>query len=295
VAVVVVNYRRYDLLGDCLRSVRVSSRPPDRIIVVDNESDPDDLARVIGDATDVVAIANPDNRGYAAACNQGWRAAGTETVLFLNGDITLDPDCMARCLAVIQASPDVGIVTARLVRPDGRMDHACHRGLPTPGAALWYSLGLHRRRPTSHRFARYTMSWLDPHTEHDVEACSGAFLMTRMSVLERLSGWDERYWFYAEDLDLCLRVRNEGKRVRYVGDATAIHVKGASSALRRPDAELDDRQRETKRRVQRAIITSHRRFFHQHLEAEVPRPLRPLIGLLFQLQELRLRWSSGRT
>ncbi len=105
-----------------------------------------------------------------------------------------------------------------------------------------------------------------------------------MRRFEAVGGWDERYWFYAEDLDLCLRVTQAGWRVRYVGTASAVHLKGASSHLRRRDSELDEEQRETRRRVQRAIVESHQRFYHEHLEADTARPLRPLVEAMFALQ-----------
>jgi GT2 family glycosyltransferase len=129
----------------------------------------------------------------------------------------------------------------------------------------------------------YRLSWLDPNESHDVEACSGAFLLVRREAFEAVGGWDERYWFYAEDLDLCLRVTQAGWRVRYVGTATAVHVKGGSSNLRRSPGGLTPEQRATRRRVREAIIDSHERFYREHLEADTARPLGPLVSLMFRL------------
>ncbi len=140
--------------------------------------------------------------------------------------------------------------------------------------------------PRSKRLGHYRMSWLDPSTVHDVEACSGAFLLIRRETLEAVGGWDERYWFYAEDLDLCLRVTQAGWRVRYVGTTTALHVKGGSSNLRRSRDDLTDEQRATRRRVQMAIIDSHERFYREHLQAGTARPLRPLVGLMFRMERV---------
>ena len=119
------------------------------------------------------------------------------------------------------------------MRPDGSLDHACHRGIPSVIDLLVYKARLDRLAPRSRRLGHYRLSWLNPATVHDVEACSGAFLLMRREVLDAVGGWDERYWFYAEDLDLCLRVAQAGWRVQYVGSATAVHVKGGSSNLRR--------------------------------------------------------------
>ncbi|MFN8619340.1 MAG: glycosyltransferase [Chloroflexota bacterium] len=289
VGVVVINYKRYDLLAACLASLAASTRAPDRVVVIDNATDRAQLAETLAPFPEALPLPDDGNPGYAASCNSGWRAAGTDLVLFLNADVTLRPDCLERVVAALLADHRIGIVTARLLRPDGTTDHACHRGIPTPSAGLWYSLRLHRLRPRSHRFAAYTMSWLDPATDHDVEACSGAFLLMRTETLERLRGWDEGYWFYAEDLDLCLRATQLGLRVRYVADAVAIHVKGASSHLREDDAALDPEERETRARVRAAIVASHRRFFRLHLAEHTARPVRWLVEAQFAWQAWRRR------
>ena len=292
--VVVINYRRHDLLRTCLQALTASSRPPERIVVVDNATDPAALDTALAGMPEVLALRNDGNPGYAASCNQGRRAAGTDLVLFLNADVTVAPDCLEQAVGALVADPDVGIVTARLERPDGSLDHACHRGLPTPEAALWYSLRMHRLRPESRRFAAYTMSWLDPATEHDIEACSGAFLLLRAETLDAIGGWDEGYWFYAEDLDVCLRVLRAGLRVRYVPAAVAVHVKGASSNLRADDRRLAAAEQATRDRVRLAIVASHLRFYRLHLAATTPRPLRWLVEARFALDRRRVERSIRR-
>lgn len=292
--VVVVSYRRYDLLRTCLLALDGSARRPDRIVVVDNASDQGALERAVAGIPSVQVIANSGNPGYAASCNQGAGAAATDLVLFLNGDVTVAPDCLDRVTAAIEADPGVGIVTARLERPDGSLDHACHRGIPTAAAALWYALRLHRLRPRSRRFAAYTMGWLDPRTDHDIEACTGAFLLIRRADLEAIGGWDEGYWFYAEDLDLCLRVLRAGLRVRYLASAVAIHVKGASSNLRSDARTLDPEEQATRDRVRLAIVASHHRFYRLHLAATTPAPLRLLVEARFRLDRRSVERSIRR-
>ncbi len=291
-AAVIVNYRRYDLLELCISSLLCSSRAPDEIIVIDNAAQRDRLASVAAKFPSVHVVGNDDNRGYAAACNQGWRSTSSDRVLFLNADITLPHDCLARCLDEAGSDPDIGVVTPKLLRPDGRFDHACHRGIPTPVASLAYALRLHRVFPRSRLLARYTLSWLDQRGVHDIEACSGAFMLVRRADLEAVGGWDERYWFYAEDIDLCLRLRRSGKRVRYLGTATAIHVKGASSNLRASSRDMPRDERRHKRRVQRAIVASHSLFFREHFQRTTPLLLSVAIRSLFAAQRLRIRAAT---
>jgi GT2 family glycosyltransferase len=291
VSVVVVNYRRPDLLADALRALQASSLRPAEIVVVEVQA-PDAPVLPVGEgelSVPVRLLPMPDNPGYAAACNRGAALANGDWVLFLNADVMVTPATLEVVLAEVGADPQVGIATCRLVRPDGSLDHACHRGIPTVLDSLIYKSRLDRLAPGSRRLGHYRLSWLDPLTIHDIEACTGAFLLIRREALEAVGGWDEGYWFYAEDLDLCLRVTEAGWRVRYVGTATATHVKGSSSNLRRSPRELTDDQRATRQRVREAAVESHERFYRLHLAADTPRLLRPLVGAMFAGQRFLVR------
>ena len=292
-SVVVVAYRSPDLLVEAIRSLGQSSRLPDEIIAADVE--PDGPAPLpAGDLTDLAPVSTtlvgvPGNPGYAAACNRAAAATNGDWILFMNADVTVAPECLEAVLADATAADDIGVATCRLMRPDGRIDHACHRGIPTPLELLAYKLRLHRLAPRSRRLAHYTLSWLDLDDTHDIEACSGAFLLIRRDAFEAVGGWDERYWFYAEDLDLCLRVSQAGWRIRYVGSATALHLKSASSHLQQDEAALTPDERASRRRVQRAIVESHESFYRAHQEDSTARPIRPFVGAMFRYQ----RWRTG--
>lgn len=287
-SVIVINFRSHRLVNDCLRSLLAGASPPDEIVVIDNEADGGGLASDLAMEPRIRLSERSENPGYAASCNAGVALARGDQLLFLNADVTVEHDTLERCSAVLASDGSIGVVTPRLVRPDGSIDHACHRGLPTAGASLAYKLRLHRLFPRSQRLARYTMAWLDPSTDHDIEACSGAFLLTSRDDLDAVGGWDERYRFYGEDLDLCLRLTQAGRRVRFLGTVQATHLKGAFSHRDTPDAELDESQRAVKRWVEREVMASHRLFFEEHIRARSMTPTRLAIELMFTLQALRL-------
>ena len=117
-------------------------------------------------------------------------------------------------------------------------------------------------------------------------------MLVLRDAFDAVGGWDERYWFYAEDVDLCLRVRRTGRRVRYVGTASATHVKGASSKLRTRRSSLPARERSNRRRVERAIVESHWLFFREHLERTTARPISWMIRVMFAAQRVRLRLTA---
>jgi GT2 family glycosyltransferase len=294
VSAVVVNYRRPDLLADALRALQASSLHPMEIVVVEVEATeppllPLDAAQAM---VPVRLLTLADNPGYAAACNRGAALARGDWLLFLNADVVIGSECLSTVIADVAADPSVGIATCRLVRPDGSLDHACHRGIPSVLDSLIYKSRLDRLVPRSRRLGHYRLSWLDPLTVHDIEACTGAFLLIRREVYEAVGGWDERYWFYAEDLDLCLRVTQAGWRVRYVGTAEATHIKGSSSNLRRSPRGLSDEQRATRQRVREAAVESHERFYRTHLAGGTPRLLRPLVPAMFAGQRFLVRHTA---
>jgi hypothetical protein len=117
----------------------------------------------------------------------------------------------------------------------------------------------------------------------------------RRDLLDAVGGWDERYRFYAEDLDLCLRVSEAGQRIRYVGSVSAIHMKGAFSNNNVPDVDLDPEQRLVKHSTNREIVRSHRLFFDEHMRARSGSLLRAAAELVLDLQELRMRAADRRT
>ena len=125
-------------------------------------------------------------------------------------------------------------------------------------------------------------------------SCATESTISNKIDLEAAGGWDERYRFYAEDLDLCLRVRDSGLRVRYLGTVTATHLKGAFSHYGTPDEELDPAQHQIKRRVQREVIASHRLFFEEHISERSMAPTRFAVELMFSMQARRLDAAERR-
>ena len=290
---VVVGYRQPEMVTAALAALAAGSRRPDRVVVVDVDPLEPYRPGPEAGALDVTVLHTDDNPGYAAACNRGAALSETDWMLFLNADVVVGGTTVAGLLEAARSDETIGIAGPRLELPDGRLDHACHRGIPSVLDSLSYKLRLDRLAPRSRSLGHYRLTWLDPGGSHDIEACTGACLLIRRDALDTVDGWDEAYRFYAEDLDLCLRAREAGWRVRYVGTETALHHKSATSHLRRARIELTPEQRATRDRVERAIVDSHERFYHQHLEAGTARVLRPLVGLMFRVQRRRAERARG--
>ena len=228
VSVIIVSYNCWPVLDACLRSV---ARDPavGQVVVVDNASEDEGLVLLPAEHPSVELISLDYNSGFSHACNVGLERARSDVVLFLNPDTELLADSpLAGLVRLLQEDPSVGMIGPKLVQRSGELDHACVRGEPTLTRSVSYQLGLHRVFPTSPTFAGYVAGHLSKDEAQDVEVINGAFMMVRRSEILRLGGFDERYWMYAEDIDLCRRYREAVWRVRYEPGVQVIHIKGGT-------------------------------------------------------------------
>ena len=227
VAVVVVTYNSALEVDNCLRSLENIAE----IVVVDNGSQ-DDTCGVVGRRRKGVRlIANPENRGFAGAANQGVGATVSPLVLFLNPDAALLDGVQP--LVEERKGQGVGAVGGCLVNIAGETQVGFSiRAFPTPAALACEALLVNRIWPRNPVNRRYRCRDLDYTRLQNVDQPAGAFLMVRRDVLNAIGGWDERFfpiWF--EDVDLCRRIRQAGYAIRYVPHCRARHT-GAHSLAR---------------------------------------------------------------
>ena len=228
VAVAVVHYHAEEMLRRCLGALAASTLSSFEVCVVDNGSaDGLPWAEKIDPRIRVVTLGQ--NLGFAAATNLAVRQLDTATpyIALLNPDVFVEPTTLARAVAAFD-DPAIGIVTGKLVRLDGGIDHACRRGEPDLVSGLARQLGLDRLFPGSRRLGAYALAYEDPDQPRDIDSGTAAFLLLRRSMLARIGAClDERFFLYGEDLDLCRRARSAGYRVVYRPLVTAVHVKGS--------------------------------------------------------------------
>ena len=241
--IVIVNYNVRDLLRDCLASVYDSRGDLSfEVCVVDNGSE-DGSADMVAEEFPRVRIVRTENRGYAASNNLGLREFGfgdsrdsrssqPRYVLLLNPDTVLPPSALADMLAFMEERAQAGVAGPRLVREDGSLDRACRRSFPTPEVALYRMSGLSRLFPRSERFGRYNLTYLPPDVTTEVDSVVGAFMLIRGEALNQVGLLDEQFFMYAEDLDLCYRIKQQGWQVWYNAGVTVLHYKGQSSRQR---------------------------------------------------------------
>jgi len=236
VAVVVVAYESRDTLADCLEALARDASVPIETVVVDNASTDQsaDLARARFPAASV--IANAENRGFARACNQGARATHAPLVLFLNPDATLERGALGALAALFDARPRLGVAGPRTLGAHGEIQVSSgpDLSLQSEWRQRWLVRGVAARDARALAEAEALHS-----RERVVDWVSGACLMVRRAAFDAVTGFDEGYFLYEEDADLCRRVRAAGFEVVFTPAAVARHALGRSMVRAPARARLE--------------------------------------------------------
>lgn len=206
-------------------------------IVVDNASTDGSADAVSAFAPRARVLRNRENVGFARGVNQGLAATGAATVLIMNPDCRLERGAFDTLRAELERSDRVALAGPRILNPDGSTQGSA-RGDPDMLTGLFGRTTALRRVLPNLGVAKRNVVAADARAASSIEVdwVSGACMLARRSALERVRGFDERYFLYWEDADLCRRLRGEGYQIRYVTGATAVHRVGHSSRVVRSSA-----------------------------------------------------------
>lgn len=227
VSVLIVTYNSAGEIGACLDALARRMTLAHEIIVVDNASD-DATLNLVAQASNVRLIVNTQNVGFAAAVNQAARLARGRYLWLLNPDTLVHDRAADRLTDFLEHHPAVGLAAPRVLDAHGQIRHNCF-AFETPWSFFWFGVGVGPlRRVRGHMLRRH--SWdIAADTPQEVEAVTGAALLARRELFERLGGLDERFFMYCEDGDFCLRARRAGWRATLVPEASVTHIGGASA------------------------------------------------------------------
>jgi GT2 family glycosyltransferase len=285
-SIVIVAYRSRDEIGPCLASLpRVLPGRPVEVVVVDNSPGDGAGGVVQRDFPWVHYLAAAENLGFGRASNLGYRHANGDYILFLNPDTVANAAALAHGLRRLEAEPDIGLLSVKLVQADGAMDLACRRSIPTLWDGFCRASGLAAAFPRRRWLAGYNLTYLPEGGTYDVGAINGAFMLARRAVLEQTGLFDEQFFMYGDDLDLCIRVARAGYRIVYDGRVQIVHLKGLSVAR-----DYD--------RMARAIFDANKQVFLKHFNPRGSRLVRWKYEIAFGLWKavalLRARLRSHR-
>ena len=241
-SIVIVNWNARDYLRKCLKSVYAN---PDglglEIFVVDNSSTDGSPAMLKKEFPGVKVIENKGNPGFGAANNQALKICESDFALILNPDTEISTGALAAMVGFLKQNGKAGAVGAKLLNADGTIQLTCARNFPTLLTEFFWLTTLVRRFPRNRVVGKYLMSYWDHNDKREVDCLSGACIMARLGALKKLDYFDEDYFMYGEDVDLCYRIKKAGWQIWYLPEAEIIHYGGGSSGRIAETAAIYDR------------------------------------------------------
>lgn len=231
-SVIIVNYNVREFLRGAIASVERAFEHggmTGEILVVDNNSTDQSAEMVRVDCPNVRLFALEENLGFGRANNLGMREAKGDYFLLLNPDTVVAEDTLAIMLEFMRSHPEAGMAGCKLLNSDGSFQAACRRGFPTPWASFTKLFGLARLFPNWKLFAGYNLTYLPIDKTYEVDALCGAFMVMSRAAYDATRGFDEAYFMYGEDLDLCFRTQRAGLKVYYVHTTSTVHFQGEST------------------------------------------------------------------
>lgn len=239
-SVIIIAYNSCDFIPACLKSIRDACENVDaQVIVLDNGSKEPVLPEIKEFFPEVTWLESKENLGFGKGCNLAEKHATNPYLFFVNPDTVVSRDSFTRALDFMKEHPEAGTVGCRILNEDGSLQWACRRSFPTIVSAVSKTIGLASLFPKSKTLASYNMTYADPDEMIEVDAISGSFFCIRRDVYEKLNGFDEDFFMYGEDLDLCFRTKEMGLHNYYTPVTNILHFKGQSCRTRRWGSYVD--------------------------------------------------------
>lgn len=293
-SIIIVTYNGRDItlktLDSFEKALAADAERRYELVVVDNASQDGVADAVAEHYPQARLIRNPENLGFSAANNVGFEASQGRYVLFSNPDVEVTGETLPTLLALMEQNPQVGACTPflRLVKT-GDVDWGAHRGFPTPWAAFTYFSKLDKlfqpSRKLSKIFGRYHLLDRDLTRAHEVDAIRGGFFLVRRGVFEQAGRWDEDYFMYGEDLDLCYQIKKLGHKIMFYPQALALHYHGLTTGLKKHSQELASIDAAAQERVYNAFYEAMRLFYDKNYKTEYNRLTRWLVLLAIEAKK----------
>jgi GT2 family glycosyltransferase len=242
VSIIIVSWNTRDILRECLRSVYQETREISfEVIVIDNASSDSSAGMVKEEFPQVILIGNSENKGFAAANNQGMRLANGLYILLLNPDTIVLDGAIQKSVAFAAQCPKAAVVGVRNDRPDGTLTKNCFQFASVQNLII-SSFGLHRLFPNSRFWGRERLLWWDYLTIREVDVVAGCYMLVRREAIDQVGMMDEAYFMYGEEMDWCWRFKRAGWGILYYPDAKIIHYGGLSAAQNPVGMQMEHRK-----------------------------------------------------
>jgi len=223
ISVVIVSWNVKDFLRKCLSSIyRFTEGLDFEVFVVDNNSSDNTAAMVKEEFPQVRLIANQENLGFSRANNLALNKCAGRYILFLNPDTELIENSLKMMAEFMGAHPEVTALGCKLVFPDGSLQHSS-RYFPSPFTDLMENLYLDAIFPYSGFFNRYKMGFWSHDRMREIDVPYGACLLVRKETLDKIGFFDERFFMYYDEIDLCYRIKKARGKIYFVPDIKVVH------------------------------------------------------------------------
>jgi len=294
-SVIILNFNSGNFLTECLESIFPSRlKNSVQIIIADNASTDNSLklAQAVSNHNPKIStkfLRLKKNLGFSAGNNRGVKLINpsSEYVLFLNPDTTIDKNTLQKTINFFDQNSSAAAMTCKIIlAKTGHLQPECHRGFPTPWRAFCYFSGLAHLFPKSKTFAGYFLGHLDTNTTHPIEACVGSFLAIRRQIGKSIGWWNEKYFFYGEDLDLCYKLYQKKYKLIFYPHCQIKHYQGVSSGIKKTTKNISTASRQTRIKIARASTQAMRIFYQDNLINQYPSFTHPLIMSGIKLLEL---------
>jgi GT2 family glycosyltransferase len=213
-SIIIINFNTADSTLKCLKSLEIIETLCHEVIVVDNNSD-DNSVQIINERfSSITTIQNEENEGFGRANNLGFKSSSGEYLLLLNSDIIIESGSLEKCLEILRSNPSVGVLGCKLLNEDGSIQNSRYYHAGDFEGILKDNLLYNKllyKKPT------------------ELKAVMGAFMLIPRHVFEKVGGFDPDFFMYAEEIELCHRIRMAGYKVQYTDEVKAIHRHGGSS------------------------------------------------------------------
>ncbi|NQS90544.1 glycosyltransferase family 2 protein [Patescibacteria group bacterium] len=274
-AVVISNYNEKKFTEDCLNNLaEISSKEiPDLKVIVKDQGSTDGSRELIETNFPWAHLIKGGNDGLSKAYNLGYRRADAKYVLFLGMDAFPEEGTLTGILEYLDKNQEVGAATCKLVLRDGSLDMDAHRAFPTPWVSLTRLTGLGSLFPNSKNFNKYFLPRENMEKPHEIDLCISHFMITRKKVLDQIGGFDEDFFLYGEDVDICYRIKQAGWKIMYLPQWKCLHWKGGSVGIRKSTRNIVKKPLKHRIRMQSLSTEAMKLFVKKHYSEKYPKPL----------------------
>jgi hypothetical protein len=235
-SVIIVSYNTKDILCNCLQALFEHSKGVDmEVVVVDNDSRDGSAAMVRNEFPSVRLIENQVNTGFAAANNQAYALSRGKYIILLNPDAYLKHGSIAGAVEFMERTPGCGLCGGKIISPQGRLEPSARR-FPSISSKLLTLSGISGKFPHSPILNHHEFGGFAHDRPVEVDWVPGTFTIIRRSMLEAIGFFDERFYLYYEETDLCRRAKKAGWKIFFIPSAEVMHIGGASSKTRKEKA-----------------------------------------------------------